>query len=285
MPRQDLIQVRRDTAANWTSINPVLAAGEIGYETNTRQVKIGDGLTNWNTLPYTNTNTNGAAYSVLGRAGATSGPTSDIVASSTGLVLQRGDSGIEFGQIKNAGISNSSIDSNKLASSSVTSPKLSTATSGTTGDYLTRNTGVTSGFEWTTFAYPSWTSYTPTWTQSATITKTVNWARYIQIGKLVIGSVQMTATSVGTNNNAIVIGIPVTASTNNYIMGQLLVKSGSVLATGVAVYDTQSTLKFYPYGSSYNIEDGFWGLSGGSPTGKTVANNDIFRVQFSYEAA
>ena len=41
------IQVRRDTAANWTANNPTLAAGEIGYETDTDQFKIGDGATNW----------------------------------------------------------------------------------------------------------------------------------------------------------------------------------------------------------------------------------------------
>lgn len=46
------IQLRRDTAANWTSVNPTLADGEIGFETNTGLYKIGDGLTNWTTLGY-----------------------------------------------------------------------------------------------------------------------------------------------------------------------------------------------------------------------------------------
>ena len=46
------IQLRRDTAANWTSVNPTLAQGEIGIETDTLKLKIGDGLTDWNTLPY-----------------------------------------------------------------------------------------------------------------------------------------------------------------------------------------------------------------------------------------
>jgi len=52
MPRKQLIQVRRDTAANWTSVNPVLAAGEHGFELNTNQLKVGDGSTPWNTLKY-----------------------------------------------------------------------------------------------------------------------------------------------------------------------------------------------------------------------------------------
>lgn len=46
----DKIQVRRDTAANWTSANPTLAQGEIGFETDTTIIKIGDGSTAWNSL-------------------------------------------------------------------------------------------------------------------------------------------------------------------------------------------------------------------------------------------
>lgn len=51
MPVQ--IQFRRDTAANWTSNDPTLAAGELGYETDTGQMKIGDGSTAWTSLGYT----------------------------------------------------------------------------------------------------------------------------------------------------------------------------------------------------------------------------------------
>lgn len=50
MPRNALIQVRRDTAANWTSTNPTLASGEIGFETDTGRYKIGNGTTPWNSL-------------------------------------------------------------------------------------------------------------------------------------------------------------------------------------------------------------------------------------------
>ena len=50
MPVQ--IQLRRDTAANWTSANPTLAAGEMGIETDTSKYKIGDGSTTWSSLGY-----------------------------------------------------------------------------------------------------------------------------------------------------------------------------------------------------------------------------------------
>jgi len=46
------IQLRRDTGANWTSNNPVLATGEVGIDTTLNNFKIGDGLTAWNGLPY-----------------------------------------------------------------------------------------------------------------------------------------------------------------------------------------------------------------------------------------
>lgn len=44
---------RRDTAANWTAANPTLLAGEIGIESNTNKIKIGDGSTAWASLAYT----------------------------------------------------------------------------------------------------------------------------------------------------------------------------------------------------------------------------------------
>ena len=52
MPRNDLIQLRSDTAANWASVNPTLAVGETGFETDTGKLKVGTGSTAWNSLIY-----------------------------------------------------------------------------------------------------------------------------------------------------------------------------------------------------------------------------------------
>jgi hypothetical protein len=57
MPRLANIQVRRDTAANWTSTNPTLAAGEIGLETDTLKIKVGNGSTAWTSLAYAGSGT------------------------------------------------------------------------------------------------------------------------------------------------------------------------------------------------------------------------------------
>jgi hypothetical protein len=52
MPAQTVIQLRRDTAANWTSANPVLAAGEVGYDSTNNKIKIGNGSSTWTVLSY-----------------------------------------------------------------------------------------------------------------------------------------------------------------------------------------------------------------------------------------
>lgn len=46
------ILIRRDVSTNWTSINPILSDGEMGYEKDTGKMKIGDGIKRWNQLAY-----------------------------------------------------------------------------------------------------------------------------------------------------------------------------------------------------------------------------------------
>jgi hypothetical protein len=52
MPVNNLIQLRRGTAAQWTSANPTLSAGEGGFETDTGKFKLGNGSQNWVALKY-----------------------------------------------------------------------------------------------------------------------------------------------------------------------------------------------------------------------------------------
>lgn len=50
------LKLRRDTAATWTSVNPVLHDGELAYEHDTGRAKLGDGVTAWSSLGYWSTN-------------------------------------------------------------------------------------------------------------------------------------------------------------------------------------------------------------------------------------
>ena len=46
------MQQRKGTAEQWTNVNPILAEGELGWESDTNSFKIGDGVNNWATLAY-----------------------------------------------------------------------------------------------------------------------------------------------------------------------------------------------------------------------------------------
>jgi hypothetical protein len=83
------IQLRRDTAANWGSVNPTLALGELGIETDTARFKIGNGTSAWNSLnyqttfPYTTRSDVNGVYIYSGRANP------GTAESSTGWTIKR----------------------------------------------------------------------------------------------------------------------------------------------------------------------------------------------------
>ena len=47
-----ILQLRNDTSTNWTTYNPILAEGEIGIESDTKKIKVGDGVKTWTQLDY-----------------------------------------------------------------------------------------------------------------------------------------------------------------------------------------------------------------------------------------
>ena len=71
------IQIRRGTAASWTSANPTLAAGEFGFETDTNKLKCGNGTTAWTSLSYLNND--GDITGVTAGTGISGGGTSGTV--------------------------------------------------------------------------------------------------------------------------------------------------------------------------------------------------------------
>ncbi|NBW20767.1 MAG: hypothetical protein EBR82_73665 [Caulobacteraceae bacterium] len=46
------IQIRRGSSSEWSARNPILLAGELGWDTTTNALKAGDGITRWVSLPY-----------------------------------------------------------------------------------------------------------------------------------------------------------------------------------------------------------------------------------------
>jgi len=49
---EKILQLKRGTAERWYTVNPILAIGEPGFVYDANKLKIGDGVTPWNELPY-----------------------------------------------------------------------------------------------------------------------------------------------------------------------------------------------------------------------------------------
>ena len=101
MAVQTLIQVRRGTASQWVSINPILSAGEWGLETDSGRYKIGDGLTAWTSLKYSSILPNANDLVATSGLGATFG--------ASGVPVTISVTGITTSQINNFGSAVSGI--------------------------------------------------------------------------------------------------------------------------------------------------------------------------------
>lgn len=83
--------LRGDTAANWTSANSILLARELGIETDTRKIKIGNGATVWTSLPYSSAPVLTGATSAIGGSALTVGQratgTVSVTGATTGMAV------------------------------------------------------------------------------------------------------------------------------------------------------------------------------------------------------
>jgi hypothetical protein len=93
----DRIELRRDSAADWTTANPVLAEGEPGVELDTGFLKIGDGVTAWTALDYFGAGSGLTAEDVRDIIGAT-------LTGAGGIVVTPDDAGDSI-EIDGSGIS------------------------------------------------------------------------------------------------------------------------------------------------------------------------------------
>ncbi len=121
------IQLRRGTASQWTSANPILAAGEMGVETDTRKVKIGDGTTSWTSLDY---------------VAADSPEISEIAQDAINDALVAG-TGITKSYDDNANTITVSVDTSVIA----TKAELAEVAQDSINDALTAGTGITKSYD------------------------------------------------------------------------------------------------------------------------------------------
>jgi hypothetical protein len=131
--------------------------------------------------------------------------------------------------------------------------------------------------------YGAWSTYTPSLTQSVTVTKTVEYARYTQVGKLISVQVSVSATSTGTAGQPIVIGLPADPSGFRAI-GSCYVFDSSAGTFFAGILIRQGTsLASIVIGNGAGVTN----IAGGTGGGFTaaLASGDIVTFMATYETA
>jgi hypothetical protein len=120
-------------------------------------------------------------------------------------------------------------------------------------------------------------TWTPTLTQSGTVTHTATEARYVRNGCVVQAWGYLSVTGSGTSNNSVTVSLPVTASGNavGSTVGSVMILASSTVYTGVAQVASSTTISFRVAAS------GGTNSFGGSPS-VALANGDSIRFIITY---
>jgi len=130
----------------------------------------------------------------------------------------------------------------------------------------------------------AWTTWTPTLTQSGTVTATVTSAVYGRWGRLIVGQFRLSVTGSGTGSNAVTVSLPVTSARTGVPVGSGGVYDLSAVLnyTGNVSLNTTTTLGFEPQG--VGVSPNPLGATGSGFTA-ALAAGDIVQAFFVYEAA
>lgn len=90
----------------------------------------------------------------------------------------------------------------------------------------------------------AWASWSPTLTQSGSVTKTVSSGVYMRVGRLIVATCRLAVTGSGTTNNTITVSLPVNAADTSGRMGtgEIYDASGASIYRGIAVAQSATTV-------------------------------------------
>jgi hypothetical protein len=128
----------------------------------------------------------------------------------------------------------------------------------------------------------AWTTWTPTLTQSGTVTATVQHAVYGRWGRLIHCAFRLAVTGTGTGSNVVRVSLPVTAARANQYGGSGFVYDGSAVLsyTGICTTGTTTALELTPHGQGVSAS-----ALGVASFTAALASGDVVGGAFTYEAA
>ena len=129
----------------------------------------------------------------------------------------------------------------------------------------------------------AWTSYTPTLVQSSTVTKTVAYAKYEKIGRLVIVNVVLAVTGTGVANNPVNVGLPFTAAAAGIDCGSGDINDTSAGTRYSQIVNLGSTtaVQFFDTTQGFSVASG----QTGAAFSAALAPGDVINFNLSYESS
>ena len=126
----------------------------------------------------------------------------------------------------------------------------------------------------------AWTNWTPTLTQTGAVTKTINSATFIQIGKLVFAEFNLVVTGSGSGLTGVTVSLPVTAKSKTGVrigVGSIFDNRPVTQYAAVCYQTSTTTIGF--------IGDWSAGAQWGSSPAINLAVSDNVAASLTYEAA